>query len=395
MISIRSEGETPPNLVDWLDLARGLAAVEVVAFHSYQLMFLEHLPSVGYGASIVYAYAAVWAMSAHGGGAVIVFFVLSGYLVGGPALIRARTGKFSATDYLTARASRLYVVLLPALVVSLCAYVVATHLAGWEAFVASGRQSIFDEAGRFSPSTSPGVAVCNALFLQTITCAPFATNLALWSLSNEFWYYVLMFALLSVRKKPLMALLILAIFALFVLAERTGSQGAHAGIKYVLYFMIWCSGVIVYVVVAPLVAWLIAFLIGFGGIYLLLVKGMIPSWLAYNFIVGLLTVAAILGLELTKITVPAFLRFTRELAKFSFSLYAIHYPILVFLNVAVNNEAPQFTFVSLGLDAAFIIVCLTIALIFYWFFERHTHAVRAWLRDLIQRFVVGSLVTGP
>jgi hypothetical protein len=67
MICIRSEAGIPPKLADWLDLARGLAAVEVLAFHSYQLMFLEQLPGAGYDASIVYAYFALRAFSAHGG----------------------------------------------------------------------------------------------------------------------------------------------------------------------------------------------------------------------------------------------------------------------------------------------------------------------------------------
>jgi len=56
-------------------------------------------------------YSALWAISGHGPAAVVVFFVLSGYLVGGPALIRAKTGKLNGVDYFSARASRPYVVL--------------------------------------------------------------------------------------------------------------------------------------------------------------------------------------------------------------------------------------------------------------------------------------------
>ena len=39
VIGFRAETGVSPLLSDWLDLARGLAAVEVLAFHSYQLMF--------------------------------------------------------------------------------------------------------------------------------------------------------------------------------------------------------------------------------------------------------------------------------------------------------------------------------------------------------------------
>ncbi len=35
------------------------------------------------------------------------------------------------------------------------------------------------------------VLLCNAAFLQTAACPQFAANGALWSLFNEFWYYML------------------------------------------------------------------------------------------------------------------------------------------------------------------------------------------------------------
>jgi hypothetical protein len=76
VIGFRSETAIPPNLSDWLDLARGLAAVEVLALHSYELMFQRELPGAGYDASIVFAYSALWALSAHGIPAMMVFFVL-------------------------------------------------------------------------------------------------------------------------------------------------------------------------------------------------------------------------------------------------------------------------------------------------------------------------------
>lgn len=392
MIRIRSEERIPPGLANWLDLARGLAAVEVLAFHSYQLMFLEQLPDARYDPAIVYAYSALRAFSGYGGAAVMVFFVLSGYLVGGPALVRASNGKLSAIDYFSARASRLYVVLIPALVVSFCAYSLASHLAGWHEFTAS-REHIYNEPRLFSASVNPGIAFCNGLFLQTITCVPFAANVALWSLSNEFWYYVLIFALISVRKTPPMALLVVAILALFVIAERMDPQGTHIGFKFLLYFLVWCGGAIVYAVIAPVMVWVATFLIGLGGIYFQSMKGVLPFWLAFDFTTGLLTAAAILGLQLTKAQVPSFLRFTSELAKFSFSLYAIHFPILVFLNVMMGKTSPEFTFASLGLDLLFMLCCLVIAVIFYRLFESHTHAIRAWLRDQIRRrVVVGSHV---
>jgi peptidoglycan/LPS O-acetylase OafA/YrhL len=76
-------------------------------------------------------------------------------------------------------------------------------------------------------------------------------------------------------------------------------------------------------------------------------------------------------------------RFGKETAKWSFSLYAIHYPILVLLNVMSDNPH-DFTMGSLGLDVAFIEPCLALAFIFYLLFERHT-AGRAWFKNVATR----------
>jgi peptidoglycan/LPS O-acetylase OafA/YrhL len=244
-------------------------------------------------------------------------------------------------------------------------------------------------------SVSPASALCNGLFLQTISCGEFAGNLALWSLSNEFWYYVLLFALLSVRKTPFLALLIVGIFVLFVIAEKSDPRGTHTGLKFAFFFPIWCSGALVYAIVAPVLAWLCVFLIGLTGIYILSVNGLLAAWAAYDLTIGLLTAATIVILEFTKTSLPSFLRFTRELAKFSFSLYAIHYPILVLLNVLASSNRSEFTFASLGLSAVFMLCCLSISFVFYVLFESHTHAVRTWIRNVLRPGVVANDVLRP
>jgi peptidoglycan/LPS O-acetylase OafA/YrhL len=383
MINFRLKTGVPPALSDWLDLARGLAAIEVLLFHSYQLLFQEQLPGAGYDSAIVYVYSTLWAVSAHGPSAVIVFFVLSGYLVGGPALVRAKIGKLNAVDYFSARASRLYVVLIPALVLSFVFYVSARHLSGWQMFVDT-HQQLHDGATLLTASYSPATALCNALFLQTISCSTFAGNLALWSLSNEFWYYLLIFAFLSVRKTSLWALLVVAIFFLFVFAEHSDRLGYHTGLKFFFYFVIWSFGTVVYAISAPILVWSVFFLLGLAGTLVVSRAGLLAPWAAGDFIVGLVTAAAIVWIEFARIRLPSFLRFGKETAKWSFSLYAIHYPILVFFNV-ISDNPHDFTMGSLGLDLAFIVPCLMLAFIFYLLFERHTDAVRAWVKNMATR----------
>ena len=389
MIGFRAETGVSPVLSDWLDLARGLAAVEVVAFHSYQLMFMEKLPSESYDPAIRLVYSILWTLSAHGPAAVLVFFVLSGYLVGGPALVRSLRGRLHAVDYFSARLTRLYVVLLPALTISFCVYISARQSAGWQSYVSS-HQDVYNSALIFHASVGATTAICNGLFLQTIACSEFAGNLALWSLAAEFWYYVLFFALISARRTPAYLLLILAVFGLFGLAEYHDRSGTHIGMRLLFLFSIWCFGAIAYAVIAPIRVWCFGFLVSVAGLYALASKGLLPQWAAASLAIGLVTAAFVVGIDYLRVSLPSWLRAGRELAKFSFSLYAIHYPILLLLNVTVASGRQDFTLASVGLDASFILFCLIAAGIFYFVFESRTSVVRDWLKGIMLRGIAGG-----
>ena len=63
----------------------------------------------------------MYALTSLGHGAVMVFFVLSGYFVGGSVIRGRRRGTFRWADYLISRSIRLWVVLIPALLLTLIA----------------------------------------------------------------------------------------------------------------------------------------------------------------------------------------------------------------------------------------------------------------------------------
>ncbi|MGM4887398.1 acyltransferase family protein [Tardiphaga sp. 20_F10_N6_6] len=382
-IGFRTNAVTPANLPTWLDLARTMAAIEVVAFHSYQLMFLERSPDPGDGSPVSYLYSLVLPLSAHGMAAVIVFFVLSGYLVGGPAIVRARWGQLNAIDYFAARGARLYVVLMPALVTSICAYSLARHLPNWQEFVAT-RHDLYDAGRLFSASAGATTAVCNVAFLQTIGCSEFAGNLALWSLSNEFWYYVLIFALVVVWSRPSFTFLIIGILALFWYAERHDPAGAHIGAKFIFYFLIWCLGAAVYAIRAPAVSWLFLFCVGLVGAWLLYVGGAAPKWAASQLATGLIVAGSIVGLTLSGASMPRQLHPLANGAKYSFSLYATHYPILVVLNVIFSSGPSEFTLFSLVRFVSFMLLCGALSVAFYRLFEIHTSSVKAFVAKAVR-----------
>jgi len=150
---------------DLLNLTRWVAAWLVLAEHARSLCFVDYsqLSNPGLLAKAFYL------MTGFGHESVLLFFVISGYLVGGKALALFRAGKFDWKRFLADRISRLYAVLGFALVL------------GWVLDSAGLRW--FNGYGLYNEAYSGGIAVLNynvsarldmedflvnAVFLQTI-----------------------------------------------------------------------------------------------------------------------------------------------------------------------------------------------------------------------------------
>lgn len=147
--------------------------------------------------------------------AVIVFFVLSGYVIAFSTLSKHRDTK----NYTIARLARLYSVVAPALVLTLL-----IHLA-----VARFHLQSYHVDPR---SNSLIRYVLAALFLQEtwkLSASP-PTNAPFWSLGYEFWYYALFGAavLLPTRRVKVIVVLVIVLIA---------------GLKILLLMPIWLFGV--------------------------------------------------------------------------------------------------------------------------------------------------------
>src|ERR1039458_8382680 len=92
------------------------------------------------------------------------FFVLSGYLVGGSVLRSVRTGSWSWRAYLLGRLSRLYVVLLPALLLGGALDWLGMHMAGTEA-VYSGNSGMHALVINVHDVLTWPILAANGLFL--------------------------------------------------------------------------------------------------------------------------------------------------------------------------------------------------------------------------------------
>ena len=94
-----------------LDIIRGLAALEVMFSHLRGFLF-EDFPRLPHPSLLVKAF---YYLTGFGHQAVIIFFVLSGYLVGGSVLVAKQDG--FCLRYSVQRLARLWIVLVPCLLV--------------------------------------------------------------------------------------------------------------------------------------------------------------------------------------------------------------------------------------------------------------------------------------
>lgn len=331
-----NEPRVAAGFAGWLDLFRWLAAGSVLVSHLAirMLMPYDRLPTSAHTLPMRgYVFLAGFDHYA-----VMVFFVLSGFLVGTPVWRAiAGTGTYDRarlTDYILKRVTRLGTVLWPALCLSGMAAAAARHIAP-------------DEPSVWGPgldhALGTGTFACNAVFLQTAACVQYAQNGALWSLYNEFWYYstwpLLAVALLGravvLPWRVLCGITFAVAFALLTHFQFTGSAWGP-------YMAIWLMGVVAGARGRPIVrragtaAWLF-------GLVLLAVRLGVRRQFAANPMIAygldVLVAGLFANLLLTLRHTPALPapwgeRLHARLAGFSFSLYVIHVPALV-LYIAV------------------------------------------------------------
>ena len=178
------------------DLARASAALAVLVAHGRSLLLLDlkNQPNLSAAGRLFYGATGL------GHQAVIVFFVASGALVTRAMLRLEAGGAWSARSFIVARLSRLWTVLLPCLILGGVLDRLGTALG--DGLVYAGRYGALrpwapPEPIRLDLMTLAG----NLGFLQTIAVPTFGTNVPLWSLANEAWYYLAAFLLWSAWRK--------------------------------------------------------------------------------------------------------------------------------------------------------------------------------------------------
>lgn len=330
-----------------LDLVRGLAAVLVLLDHWRNMLFVDY-PMLAQPHWMVAAIP--YLLTSAGHQAVVVFFVLSGYLVGGSVFRSLDRGRWSWKDYLLHRFVRLWIVLLPGLLLCVAWDVLGLHLHRAPLLYDGAVSNHLTSA--VAPRLSPSIFFGNLFFVGGLHVPTLGSDGALWSLAFEFWYYLLFpLALLMLKRQT-------SWMSRGLLAAALVACGAVAGQGVLLSFPIWLLGALMARARLPRPGPLLAqsILVGYSLIFFGTIKLHLLPGLWQDYGLGLATVAllhVILGKRERADAGRLRNRFARSLASFSFTLYVAHLPMLLLLTSLVAGDGRwQPGWHSLGRGAA-------------------------------------------
>ncbi|AXC11091.1 O-antigen acetylase [Acidisarcina polymorpha] len=370
-----------------LDAMRGLAAVSVVCTHIRQTFFVPY-HQAGSGLLVKFLYIDHYLVRA----AVIFFFVLSGYLVGMSVLNAIAQGRWSWREYLLNRLSRLYVVLIPALLL--------TAVFDW-----IGRINPVSRWAYFNDLSEAGFATAHfdsfrdffgsLFFLQNIHTGWFGSNSPLWSLSCEFWYYVVFpfLALTLVRRSGWL-------FCLLLLA----GTGWFLGSQVTALFLCWLAGVAIGLLArkrllnSPISRRLIG-----GAAIMALLLAVVASGAhrlngyAADYVITLIAMALIWVALSSAPAGRPYALLAVLLSEMSYTLYLTHLPFLLLMQrLCFRERLWPADLVHLCLALLPLVAAIFFAYGNYLLFESHTNDVRWWLKRRLEKLEshAGAGVTG-
>jgi peptidoglycan/LPS O-acetylase OafA/YrhL len=370
--------------------ARWTSALVVMLAHLRAILFVgwESLPAQAKTMPV----RAFYALTSLSHEAVIVFFVLSGFLVGGSNFDRALRGKFDLRSYSVDRFTRIYVTLVPALMLTVALDWIGMSWLGWTGFYDGTHPLV---GARFHPAfeAKQGVAVFvgNLFMLQPVYVPVLGSNIPLWSLSYEVWFYVWFAA---------------------VAAAVSGFRGARIAVPLLTlilgylfqwlalyYLVIWCLGIVAFRwptratgVGLPILA--LGVSLGLAAVKAgdVLIGGLTVS--LSDFPVGVSFAWLLVRIKNRRVRwLEASLRPNLAASDFSYSLYVTHFPLVLLLSTGIasalglwrelqsglvpNNWRDLVVYVGTAAGACFA------AFIFSLLFERRTAAARRGLKRLI------------
>lgn len=349
----------------WLDAVRFLSAFIVLLNHGRNTFFFAYgdlpIDQQGIVAQLLYFFSRL------GHEAVLLFFVLSGFLVGGLGIERLRNGSLNLTEYAIDRFARIFPPLLTALLFFL--------FTAWML------------PGHYGTDFTWGRVLGNLFCLQGICCKSLVSPF--WTLSYEVWFYILfglLGLLLGARKngaKIVAFFLFFAAFSVFFL-----------GLK-LHYLLIWMMGALAYIArpkeksVGVLLLSILAFAVGTvcweysepsRSVTQVSVfnRDLLELFIALS---SCLIIQQLILCEPHNVVCRKVEQFFGQCAKFSYTLYLNHRIVFIWV-VAVIGARQTFSLTLADLLKYCMILVVTIIVCWGLYFcaERRSPQLKRWLK---------------
>lgn len=334
---------------------RFLAAAIVALGHSRELVFVKYAALSSHSIMTTIFFV----ITKMGNESVLIFFVLSGFLVGGKALQRIGDGTFKIQDYAIDRLTRIYIPLIPAIILTVVVEIIL-----------------------HSPVTFSQVA-CNIFALQDVACPYLENNGVLWTLSYEIWFYIAIAGVALAANKKITGWAILALVGVVFIR------------LFPIYLVCWLLGAAAFMRLPKKISYRVIFaaiilcaygclgrqvMNGSDSYSVEFLKNYVPSEDSARVIFSAGMALLIRHLILIK-SLPGLERIGTYLAAFSYSLYLTHFPVVMFfkyqagVSYFIDINAHTLT-VYMGVCAS----CLIVALVMYYLFERNTRYLRCAMK---------------
>lgn len=307
--------------------------------------------------------------------AVIIFFVLSGLLIGTKIITAHQNDEFCFSKYIIDRICRIYVVLVPALLLTYALDLLGYNLFNVNNIYTAGyeMQAMLFNANEHLSFT---IFIGNLFMLQNLFVPSLGTNGPLWSLNYEFYYYLVFPIIIIAYFKRTFFYNFLVFISLLLMI--------YLKYEIVLYMFIWLIGIIPSIVILKnytnsftkiLSIIIFVILIIISRIHIL------PIILC-DFMIAISFVFLLINLGDYKLK---YQKIHKSLSDMSYSNYLIHFPLLIifisFLQkidfIKVNQLQPNIYEFLLFILIIFIISICTF--IFNLLFEKKTNNIRLFL----------------
>jgi peptidoglycan/LPS O-acetylase OafA/YrhL len=299
---------------------------------------------------------------------VLVFFVISGFLVGGRSIDRMTSGQLRLKEYAIDRFVRIMLPLAPALL--------------FTGVVQFATARSYDVGGFFG----------SLLSLQGIWFLPYGGNAPLWSLAYEVWFYVLVYAIGDVVMTRRFGLFSAALIGCFLMAFTKLN---------VNYFFCWLIGaaaffwrpkecratiLLTYSLLLAAAVALVEMTTESRSVNLrfadfLPTHSVTQLWLA---LCASLVIRRVITYSPSGALALQLNRLGSRLAAFSYTLYLTHYPLLMLCQHVGMGKHSSMTLFSVSYFLLIVSMNVLFAFLIYSLFEKHTDKCKAYLKSMVE-----------